>query len=37
VDRLTGNSGRDWHFANLDNGVLDEFTNLGNDENNDGV
>jgi len=22
VDWLTGNSGRDWRFANLDNGVL---------------
>jgi hypothetical protein len=26
LDKLTGSAGRDWFFANLDDGVLDKFT-----------
>jgi hypothetical protein len=35
ADTLQGNGGRDWFFANLDAGVLDAITDLGNDEGND--
>jgi Ca2+-binding RTX toxin-like protein len=28
ADVLTGSAGRDWFFANLDNGVLDKITDL---------
>ncbi len=31
-DILTGSSGRDWFFANLDSGVLDRITDLKGDE-----
>jgi hypothetical protein len=32
ADLLTGSSGIDWFFANLDGGVLDTITDLGDDE-----
>ena len=32
VDKLTGSSDRDWFFANLDFGVLDQITDLKSNE-----
>ena len=36
-DKLTGSSGRDWFFANLDSGVLDQITDLKGDERTDDI
>ena len=35
ADKLTGSSGRDWFFANLDGGVLDEIVDLAGSEEGD--
>ena len=32
VDQLTGSTGQDWFFANLEEGVIDKITDLQDDE-----
>ena len=36
-DRLTGSSGREWFFANLDVGVKDKFTDRDSNEELDDI